>query len=186
MKILETKNCILRPITLNDSMDLFEYYSQDIVVKYLPLKKHKTITDTTNFIRTFFINNYLKGKIGHFGIVYKRNNKVIGNVGFNNISKNKKEGEMGICINPYYWGQNLSKELAIEMLRYGFGDLTLSKIIAYTFEDNKYSRKVLEELCFEYSGVYNKKFRAKSKTIKCRKYEMTLNSYNNKILNKKG
>lgn len=26
MKILETKNCILRPVTLDDYIDLYEYY----------------------------------------------------------------------------------------------------------------------------------------------------------------
>ena len=54
MKILETNRCILRPITMNDSNYLFEYYSLDIVVKYLPFEKHKNIKDTENFIKSFF------------------------------------------------------------------------------------------------------------------------------------
>lgn len=178
MKILETKNCILRPITLDDVEDLFECYSKDIAVKYLPFKKHRTINDTINFIRIFFLNNYAKGKISHFGIVYKKDNKVIGNLGFNNISKNSKEGEIGICINPVYWGQNLSTELTIEILRYGFNDLKLNKIIAITFEDNTYSRKSLELLGFKYLGVYKKKIKNMHQTILCHRYEMTKNYYN--------
>ncbi len=39
MEILETIHCILRPITLDDTQDLFEYYySIPAVVKYLPIK----------------------------------------------------------------------------------------------------------------------------------------------------
>jgi len=162
MKILETKRCILRPISLEDAPNLFDYYNQDIVVKYLPLKKHRTISDTEKFIRLFFLKNYNEGKIGHYAIVLKKENKVIGNVGFNNISTSSKEGEMGICINPSYWGYDLSTELAKEMLRYGFKDLNLEKITAITFEDNKHSQKPLENLGFDYVKTFNKNLKSKN------------------------
>mgnify|MGYP000448978877 CR=1 FL=1 len=63
MEILETIHCILRPITLDDTQDLFEYYSIPAVVKYLPIKVHKSISDTRRFIKSYFINNYQKGKV---------------------------------------------------------------------------------------------------------------------------
>ncbi|MGL5346920.1 MAG: GNAT family N-acetyltransferase [Peptostreptococcaceae bacterium] len=178
MKTLETHRCILRPITMNDSDDLFEYYSLDIVVKYLPFKKHKYIKDTENFIKTFFLDNYNKNKIGHFAIVYKKNNKVIGNVGFNNISKNSRQGEIGICINPHYWGENLSLELAKELLRYGFYDLQLSKITATTYEENKYSKKTLEVLGFKFVKTYLKR-NSSLEHIKCHKYEISKKDFKN-------
>ena len=49
MEILETQNCILRPITLDDVDDLYEYYSKPDVVKFLPIKVHKTPSDTTRY-----------------------------------------------------------------------------------------------------------------------------------------
>ncbi|MDK2561937.1 GNAT family protein [Romboutsia sedimentorum] len=179
MKILETKNCILRPISLEDAPHLFEYYKYDKVVKYLPFKKHKNISDTENFIKIFFLKNYAKGKIGHYAIVLKKENKVIGNIGFNNISSSSKEGELGICINPLYWGYNLSSELAKEMLRYGFYDLNLKKIIAVAFEDNKYSQKPLQELGFHHVKFFNKKLYAKKSGayVKCHKYEIFKKDY---------
>lgn len=179
MKKLETKRCILRPATMEDSKDLFDYYKEDIVVKYLPFKKHKSIKDTERFIKTFFFKNYNDGKIGHYVIILKKENKVIGNVGFNNIHLNSKEGEMGICINPKYWGEHLSEELAVEMLRYGFIDLNLNKIIAIAYEDNKYSIRPLEVLGFDYIGKFRKKFPSnKSKTYTvCHKYQMLKSDY---------
>lgn len=185
MKILETKNCILRPILLEDAPHLFEYYKYDKVVKYLPFKKHKTISDTENFIKLFFLKNYAKGKIGHYAIVFKKENKVIGNIGFNNISSSSKEGELGICINPLYWGYNLSSELAKEMLRYGFYDLNFKKIIAVTFEDNKYSQKPLQELGFHHVKSFNKKLYAKKlgAYVKCHKYEILKKDYTISIKN---
>ena len=93
MEILETQNCILRPITLDDVDDLYEYYSKPDVVKFLPIKVHKTPSDTARFIKSFFISNYERGRIGHYAVLLKNQNKVIGNVGFNNISQNATNGE---------------------------------------------------------------------------------------------
>ncbi len=179
MKILETRNCLLRPISLEDTPHLFEYYKYDKVVKYLPFKKHKTISDTENFIKLFFLKHYSQGKIGHYAIVFKKENKVIGNIGFNNISSSSQEGEIGICINPLYWGYNLSSELAKEMLRYGFYDLNLKKVTAVTFEDNKYSQKPLQKLGFHYVKSFNKKLHSKKlgSYVKCHKYEMLKKDY---------
>ncbi len=173
MKILETKRCILRAAKMSDATDLFECYKEEKVVKYLPFKKHNSIKDTKNFIRTYFIDHYKKGEIGHFVIVYKKDNKVIGNVGFNNIKRSDVSGEIGICINPLYWGENLSEELAKEILRFGFNDLKLEKVTATTFEDNKYSRKSLEALGFKYLGLSKKRDKTtiKTKTYMCHKYE---------------
>ena len=41
-----------------------------------------------------FIENYKQGNISHYAIVLKDNNKVIGNIGFNNIKPTDKEGEI--------------------------------------------------------------------------------------------
>lgn len=116
MEILETQNCILRPITLDDVDDLYEYYSKPDVVKFLPIKVHKTHSDTARFIKSFFINNYERGRVGHYAVLLKKQNKVIGNVGFNNISQNATNGEIGICLNPDFWGNNLAYELTEVLL----------------------------------------------------------------------
>lgn len=178
MKILETKNCILRPVLIEDANDMFEYYSKPEVVKFLPIKKHKTINDTKRFIRLFFLQNYNSGRIGHYAVVYKEDNKVIGNIGFNNIQLSSSEGEIGICINPSYWGKNLSTELCIKILEFGFVELKLDKIIAIIYEDNKYSKKPIEKLGFTYTGNLKKTTKLKSyKDIVCYKYEMNRDYY---------
>ena len=83
MPIIETEKYILRPASLDDAEDMFEYYKQPKVVKYLPMNPHKSVANTKRFIKSFFIDNYNQGKIGHFAVVDKLNNKVIGNIGLN-------------------------------------------------------------------------------------------------------
>ena len=77
MKILQSKKLYLRPITLDDANDIFEYLSQEKVVKYLPIKAHKNINETKKFISNYFINNYENNKYSHYAVVYKKENKVI-------------------------------------------------------------------------------------------------------------
>ncbi len=178
MEILETKNCILRPITLDDTNNLYEYYSIPEVVKYLPIKVHQTHYDTRRFIKSFFINNYQKGKIGHYAVVLKSENKVIGNVGFNNISQHATSAEIGICLNPNYWGNNLSYELAQILVDYAFNKLNLEYIYAITYNDNVYSKKPLIQLNFTHELDFAKKIKnANNALVKCNKFVLYQEDY---------
>ena len=158
MKIIETPKFILRPVLLSDAEDLFEYLSQEKVVRYLPFSAHKNIYQTKSFIKSFFIDNYKKGKVGNYAIYYKPDNKVIGNIGLNNVSTNSSEAEIGICINPKYWGHDFATELTVTSLITGFEFLQLNKLIAITYTKNKYTPKSLENLGFRYVKTYKPNF----------------------------
>lgn len=173
MKIIETSKFILRPVTLNDSSDFFEYLSQEKVVKYLPFKAHKNIYQTQNFIKSYFINNYKNGKVGNYAIYYKADKKVIGNIGLNNINPNSNEAEIGICINPKYWGHNFATELTVISLITGFEFLQLDKLIAITYTKNKYTPKSLENLGFKYVKTY----KPKVNTDVSHRFELTRSKY---------
>ena len=179
MPVIETENYILREVTLDDASDMFEYYKQLEVVKYLPINVHKSISDTRRFIKTFFIDNYKKGKIGHFAVVDKFNNKVIGNVGLNNIDKNDTQGEFGICINPTHWGHDIATELGSEVLKFIFNNTNVKTIVANTYEDNKRTRKSLNNLNFRYYKTYDKKIvrGIKITYITCDSYKIEKSEY---------
>lgn len=154
MKIIETPRFILRPATLEDVPYIYEYLSQEKVVRYLPFKVHKNINDTKRFVQLFFINTYKQGKVGNYVIYHKDDKKVIGNVGINNIRTGSKEGEIGICINPKYWGNDFATELTITTLITGFELMNLNKLIALTYSENKYTPKSLNNLGFKYTKTY--------------------------------
>ena len=131
MKIIETPSLYLDLLHLR--VPDFEYFSQEKVLRYLSFSTHKNILQTKIFIKSFFINNYKKGNIGNYAIYYKHDNKVIGNIGLNNIDPNSKSSEIGICINPKYWGHNFATELTmITLIRFEL--LNLDKLIALTYK----------------------------------------------------
>lgn len=173
MKVIETPNYIFRPIDASDAFDIYEYLSQDKVVRYLPFKVHKNINDTKEFIQSYFIDNYKKGKVGNYAIYCKFDKKVIGNIGLNNVRVGAKQGEIGICINPKYWGRDLATEFTIITLITGFDILKLDKLISKTYNKNKYTPKSLNKLNFKYvRSFYNINYKEF-----CNVYELTRERY---------
>ena len=162
MPIIETKNYLLRPARLNDAEDMFEYYKQSKVVEYLPMSSHKTVSDTRRFIKSFFIDNYKQGKIG-----------------LNNVYKSDTEGEIGICINPIYWGHDIATELGKEVIKFAFTSTNIKRIVANTYENNKRTRKSLKHLNLKYYKTYNKKIVKGMKItyVKCDSYRILKSEY---------
>lgn len=175
MKIIETPKFIFRPMTISDILDVYEYLSQEKVVKHLSFKVHKNINYTKRFIQSYFIKNYKKGRVGNYAIYHKTHKKVIGNIGLNNVNPKSKMGEIGICINPKYWGNNLATELTIITLITAFEILDLDKIISKTYQNNKYTPKSLNNLNFRYV----KSFKDKKHSELCNIYELTKSEYMN-------
>jgi RimJ/RimL family protein N-acetyltransferase len=54
--------------------------------------------------------------------------------------------EIGWRLDAEYWGQGLATEGAREVLRYGFQEVGLSKIVSFTVPENTRSRRVMEKL----------------------------------------
>lgn len=178
MKSIQIYNFTLRQIIVEDYNDMFEYYSQDKVVKYLPIKKHRSPNDTKRFINTYFINKYKKGYMSHYAIVDNDTNRVIGNVGFNEITPLSTSGELGICINPKYWGDDLSTKLVTYFLDMGFNELKLETITAVIFTGNKYSKSPLDKLDFKHLRTYTKTFHSlNNKEIICQEYILCREDY---------
>lgn len=175
MKIIETPRFIFRPFEISDAEDVYEYLCQEIVVKYLPFNAHKDIDSSKQFIQSYFINNYKKGKIGNYAVYYKKDHKVIGNVGFNNVNPKSKEGELGICINPKYWGNKFSIELALVAIISSFEFSKVDKLVVIIYEENKYSTSCVKKLNFTYTKTY----KPKQNLPLCLRYELNRDEYLN-------
>lgn len=65
--VLETERLILRQLTLADSEDMFEYFSQDEVTEYYDLYTFKGIDEAEKLIQDFNKNfEYKKESAGQF------------------------------------------------------------------------------------------------------------------------
>ena len=72
----------------------------------------------------------------------------IGNCGYYNIDKIRKEAELGIMIGDReYWGKGYGSDVTLILLRYLFHDVGMERICLYTLEWN-----VRAQRCFEKCG----------------------------------
>lgn len=179
MPIIESKRCILRKISIYDADDLFEYYKNEEILRYLPFSVHENLEETKRFIKNYFLRNYKSGRISHYAIVYKENNKVIGNIGFNNIRPSDKIGELGVCLNKNYWGNGIISEIVPHLIKFGFEDLGLNRITAIYFDGNLKSASVLEKSDLKYVSKKKERKIIKGKriNINCHTYEINKHDY---------
>ena len=148
---LETKRLILRPWSLNDLDDLYEYASIDGVGEMAGWPHHKSKEESL-----YRVNKFMEEK-KTFAIVYKENNKVIGSLGiefYENEDKltefnNYKGREIGYVLSKNYWGMGLMPEAVCEVIKYLFNQLNYDFLLCGHFDKNNQSRRVQEKCGFK-------------------------------------
>ena len=155
LPIINTKRLTLRPLTLEDSVSLFEYAKNDLVGPSAGWKPHKTVDETVQFIE-YAIKKRDYGQPGIFAIVLKRGKKMIGTIEIHSFKDHK--GEIGFVLNPKYWNKGYMTEAAKAVIIYGFEYLGLSRLQYGYFPGNEQSKRVCEKLDFKYEGVLRNKY----------------------------
>ncbi|GAA4274829.1 GNAT family N-acetyltransferase [Aquimarina gracilis] len=141
---LNTKRLTLRQIAYSDSKEILFLRSNEIVNTYVNRPKTQTLEETIAFIDK--INNGIKEDDWLFwGITLKSNPKLIGTICLWNFSDHHKIAEIGYDLHPDFHGQGIMNEALIRVLNYGFQDLKLDQIEAYTHKDNEASKGLLKK-----------------------------------------
>ncbi|MBZ9637347.1 GNAT family N-acetyltransferase [Clostridium sp. FP1] len=150
MKILETERLILRKFSCDDWKDLYEYLSQETVVKYEPYEVYSKDACKKEAI-------YRSQQDAFWAVCLKENNKLIGNIYF---QEQEPEAfltwEIGYVFNPIYYGQGYATEACREILDYGFQQLNARRIVAMCNPENIASWKLLERLNMRREGHLRK------------------------------
>lgn len=173
MKKLVGKRIILRQWKKEDLKDLFEYAKLDSVGPNAGWKPHKNIKESKEILESFIKENEV------YAIELKNESKVIGSIGFHDRIIDKKyealnQREIGIALNPKYWGNEYSKEAINLLIQYGFKTLKLDMIWMCHHEENTKSEKMIKKCGFKYclekeitlERLNNEKVLAKFYTLK--------------------
>lgn len=143
---IETVRLLLRPITLRDAEDVYEYSSDEETVAFVfPL--HQSLEDTRKTIAEYF----MKEPLGKYGIELKETGKLIGTIDLR-IEERPQIAEIGYAINKQYWGKGYVPEAAEALLDLGFEKLKLIRIFAVHDERNPKSGRVMNKLGMKIEG----------------------------------
>ena len=159
---LSTERLILRPLTLWDAEDMFEYAHQELTTKYLLWHPHTNISQTIEHI-AHIKKNYTFGNSYDFAIELKESGKMIGTCGFVYIDEANKNAEVGYVLHPSYWNQGFATEALNTVIKYGFDKLALSRIEARFIAENTASAAVMKKCGMTFEGISKKSLKVKGK-----------------------
>jgi ribosomal-protein-alanine N-acetyltransferase len=140
--ILETDRLILRQLQMSDLDDLFALYRDPDIRRYFPegtLTRSETLQELTWFVEG---GDPAHPTLGLWATIHKETQAFIGRCGLIPWTiDGKLEIEIAYMLAKPYWGQGLGGEVAQALVRYGFGALDLSRLIALIDPDNEASAR---------------------------------------------
>lgn len=141
---ITTKRLVLRKLSISDSEIVFSLRSSKEVTKYIdrPLYKDKEEA-------MFFLNKTIKSINNNEVIVwtirYMESLKPIGTICLWNFSEDQKTAEVGYDMLPEFQGKGYMSESLKSVINFGFNELKLKTIEAFTSKYNKGSIRLLEK-----------------------------------------
>ena len=143
---IETERLLLRPVTLDDAEEMFEYASDRENTRYT-FQINQSLEETKNNIAQF----YLANPLGRWGIELKSNGEFIGTIDLHKIDPVLKKAAIGYIINKKYWNQGLTTEANRAVIELAFEKIGMNKLTALHDQDNPASGKVMEKSGMRFS-----------------------------------
>ncbi|MGX7013941.1 GNAT family N-acetyltransferase [Vagococcus silagei] len=168
---IDTKRCLLRKITLEDTDDMFEYCQNPNVSKYTTFYPHQSKRDTQEVIANIFLSNQLT----NWGIELKDCGKIIGTISI--VPRSKNEFEFAWAIGESYWGKGIVYEAAEQLLQLVFELLETQIVCARFLKQNVNSGRVMEKLGMTYWGKDYIQDIKDEKMVEILKYGLTREEY---------
>ncbi len=145
--IIRTDRLILRQLKASDSKALSELRSDSAVNRYLERTQPVTLEAMEDFIQARE-KDLAENVSIVWAITVKGSDDMIGSICIWHISADGQSGELGYVLNSASQKRGYMGEAIAEVVVYGQKDLGLGQLVAYTREDNRPSRKLLERQGF--------------------------------------
>ncbi|MGB0895771.1 MAG: GNAT family N-acetyltransferase [Flavobacteriaceae bacterium] len=140
--VLESERLRLRQVTLKDVNEVFFLRSDKTVGKYIMRPPEESIKTAEAFILARQ-KDVLEHKSSYWAITVKEDDTLVGSICLWNFSKDNTVAELGYDLHPDFQKQGIMTEAVRLVLRFGFQQLELCQIDAYTHKNNKSSIELL-------------------------------------------
>lgn len=141
MKI-ETERLVLRSIDESHVEDILKIRSNEIVNQFVKRISPKTNYEALDFILT--IKKRVENKeTFYWGISLKDQTDLIGTICLYRFSEDRTEAEVGYELLPNHHRKGIMSETLKAVLNFGFNELYLNEILAFTNKFNENSKSLL-------------------------------------------
>ncbi len=144
---IDTAHLRLRPYTLDDLDALHAIQSRPDVMRYL-YGEPRSLEEVRDALATRAHHPTLEAEGDWLFLAMEQRDSgaVIGDVSLHWLSALHRQGEIGFVLHPNHHGQGYGREAATEMLRLGFEELGLHRIIGRCDARNDASARLMERL----------------------------------------
>lgn len=150
--ILSTPRLLLRDFAADDWPAVLAYQRDP---RYLRLYEWtgRTEADVRAFVNMFIEQQQQRPRTRYqLAITRRDDGRLIGNCGIRRSAADSHEAEIGYELAPDEWGHGYATEAVREIVRFGFEELALHRITAWTVADNTASARVLEKVGLTLEG----------------------------------
>ena len=151
---LITTRLLLRPLAEGDRAALSDLFADEAVRRHLalgPMPKTGAGKFAASFIRGSR-DEWREGHCGALAMVRRAENRTIGYCGLRLLPDRISAVELLYAVAQVHWGQGLATEAARAVIDWGFANLPVREIHAFTRPDHGASRRVMEKLGLLYRG----------------------------------
>ena len=156
--VIETERLLLREFLPSDAEAYFEMDKNPEVHKYLWQKPYVKIEEVHENI-TMVRQQYLDNKIGRFSTILKETGELIGWTGIKYVTGHVENGntnfyDYGYRLNEKFWNKGYATEASKAWLDYGFNEMKINKMNAYTHYENGASNHILQKIGMKFIEDY--------------------------------
>lgn len=151
--MLETERLLLRPWQASDYPAFAKLNADSTVMEFFPVCLSRQESDA---LALRFQTLIEQQGWGFWAVELKATHAFIGMLGLNAVNPNlpfNPATEIGWRLHPAYWGQGLATEAARATLKFGFEQLQLDEIVAFTALQNQRSQALMERLGMQCDAV---------------------------------
>lgn len=145
-RVLETERLILRPVTLADAEDMFEYASDPDNVRW-SFMPNQSLDETKNIIASI----YLASPLGRWGIELKETGQFIGTLDMHNLVETVGRAEFGYTLNKAFWNKGYMTEAAQAFVKLFFEEFGMNCLVARHDKNNPASGRVMQKIGMRFS-----------------------------------
>lgn len=156
--LLETERLLLRPLEIKDAVAMFTMDHNPNVHKYLWQTPTQSIEETLQIIEKVQ-EQYVRNSIGRFATLLKETGEFIGWTGIKFVDDHVENGnsnfyDYGYRLNEAFWGKGYATEASFAWLAYGFNQMKIDKMNAYTHHANAASNYILNKIGMTFMESY--------------------------------
>lgn len=153
MNIAESDRLILRYLKPDDDAFMLKLMNSSTWLKYIGDRHIISEMDARNYLISGPIKSYQEHGVGMFGITLKESNILIGVCGL--VKREYLDDfDLGYALLPNYEGKGYAFEASQAVLSFVANTTPMKRIVAFTTEYNKRSRKLLNKLGFRFEKVF--------------------------------